>query len=169
MEDFPEDLTSLLGLCQQEIQKFPLGDHGHPGELGPVQTHDATNSGSHILGPRHRRTAIGKGQLSIRLLLHQLAPPLGRTKVFGIPSDGVGLPPTLEGQLHKGGGRRVGIGAAEHGGLPIGPAGLPIQSKGHTVKNAGFPGTCVTGDQVQAPLAQPGEVDDGLFTIGTEG
>ena len=169
VENFPENFAALFGLGQQKIQKLPLGDHGHPGKLCPVQANHITHGPGYLPGAGDRRPAVGIGQQSVRLFCHQLVPPLGRAQVLRVPPDGVLLGAAPEGQLHKGGSPRLCITAAEHGRLPVGAAGLPVKGKGDGVKQAGFPRPGVAGDEIQSLLAQLGKVHLHLIPVGTKG
>ena len=169
MENLPKNLASLLGFGQEQVQKLPLGDHGDPGKLGPVQAHNLTDGFGHVPRAGHRFPAVGKGQQGIRLFRNQLVPPFGRAEILRIPADPILLIPTLKHHLHKGGRGRLGVTAAEHGGLPVGAAGLAVESKGNGVKNTGLSRPGVPGDEVESPLAQERKIHRNLVPVGSKG
>ena len=91
MEQLAENLSPLCRICQKELLKVPLGDHGDLGELPIIKAQDLLHSPGHLTRLCHRLPAVIKIQLRPgRLGRNTLAPFLG-THVFGIPADPVAL------------------------------------------------------------------------------
>ena len=153
LEDLPENLLPAFGVCQQQLEEIPLGDHGDLGKLAAVQSDDSVDLPGNFpaLGDQ---TAVGQAKLGVRFLYHTSRAPLGRAFVLGISADGIGFAAVREGQFHKGGSVRLGVLGAEHGRVPVAAAGFPVEGVCNGVEQGGFTGSRVAGDQVKPLSAQ---------------
>ena len=168
LKDFPENFLAAPGVGQQQFQEVPLGDHGDLGELAAVQADDPGDFPGDLPGFGDQ-PPVGQGQLGVGLLKDGAAAPQGGPLVLGVPADGVGLAAVGEHQLDKGGGVGPGVLGPEHGGVPVVAAGLPVEGVGDGVKQGGFAGAGVPGDQIQALGAQPVQLHCHLAGIGAKG
>ena len=152
-ENLPENLLPAFGVCQQQLEKIPLGYHGDLGKLAAVQPDDSVDLPGNLpaLGDQ---PAVRQAKLGIRFLHHASRAPLGRALVLGISADGIGFAAVREDQFHKGGCVRLGVFGAEHGRVPVAAAGLPIEGVCNGVEQGGFTGSRVAGDQVKPLPAQ---------------
>ena len=169
MKNLPEDFAPLLRFRQEQLEKLPLRQHGHPGKLGSVQPHNPLDGPGHLPGSCDGGPAIGVGQLGIRLFCDPLVPPFGRAEVLRVATNHIVCLLAAEGEFHIGRCVLGSIGAAEHGSFPVGSAGLAIEGKGNAVKQGGLPRSGLAGDEVKASVPQPGKVHRHRFSIRAEG
>ncbi len=168
VEQFPENPLALLGVGLQQVTEVALGNHGHLCKLFPGQSDDFPDRPVHFLGPGHGGTAILVMQDRIGGLLRGAGAPGLGALVLRIAPDGIGFPGIGEGQFHIGGVLRPDIFGAQHGGLAAAAAGFAEQRKGNGIKNRGFAGTCVAGNQVKALLTKGGEIQHLHPGVGAE-
>ena len=168
LEYFPENFLPAFGVGQKELEEIPLGDHGDLRKLVSVQTDNLGNGGRDF--PWTGDDApIGQMQLPFRLLGGHPFAALGRALVFRIAAQSVLLASISKFQLHKGGSLRACILGAEHGSIPVLPTGLPVQCVGNGIKQGGFPGPCVSGDQVEPFFSQLFQLYHRFPCIGSKG
>ena len=153
MEQLPEDLLAGLGVCQQQLEKVTLGDHGHLGKLAAAQAQDLRNGGGDLPGFGDD-AAVGQMQLCLRFLDGGAAAAPGRALILRAAPDGIARRAAGEHQLHGGGGFRGGIFGAEHGRIPDVAAGLAVERIGDGVEQGGLASAGVAGDEVEAAAAQ---------------
>ena len=169
MKNLPEDFAPLLCFRQEQLEKLPLRQHGHPGKLGSVQPHNPLYGLGHLPGSCDGGPAIGVGQLGIRLFCDPLVPPFGWAEVLRVAMNHIVCLLAAEGEFHIGRCVLGSIGAAEHGSFPVGSAGLAIEGKGNAVKQGGLPRSGFAGDKVQTSVPQPSKVHRHRFSIRAEG
>ena len=168
-EQLAEDPAALLGGGVQQLGELSLSDHGDLGKLVVVQPDDLHDGGSHLPCPGHRRATVPVGQGGVCLFGGKALPPCLGAEVFRVPAHGVAFAVHLKFQLHKGGGAGVGVLAAEHTAVPHVSAGMVVEGVGDGVKKGGLAGTGVSGNKVQAPLAQLFQRKGGGGGVGSKG
>ena len=148
-EDPPEDLDAFFGIGLQKLPELPLGDHGNLRKLLPVDPQDLLYFFGHIPLPGHN-AAIRQLQGGFGGLFHQtVAAPLGRALLLRASFYGVVPAGVVEGQLHPGGGLRLGIFGTQHIRGPAVAAGFAEKGIGDGIENGGFSGAGIPGDEVQ--------------------
>lgn len=105
----------------------------------------------------YRNAVIGIVQRGTGLLLRHTGATLRRTTVLRVAFYPVALAAEGKLQLHKG--RRISIRilAAQHVGITHTATRLPVQGIGNGIKNYGFAGTGITGNQIQSLLSELGK------------
>ena len=168
LENLPEDVLALFGGGQQQFEELPLGDHGDAAELIPVQADDPGDLRGDLPGAG-ADPAVRVIEFRFGPLQGHAAAPAGRALILRITAHPVNLPAIGKGKFHLGGGIRRGILAAQHGGVPVAAAGLPVQGVGDGVEQGGFSRAGIAGDQVQSPAAQLFHIQFGAPGIGAKG
>ena len=153
VEQLPEDLLAGLGVCQQQLEKVALGDHGHLGKLAAAQTQDLGNGGGDLPGFGDD-AAVRQMQLRLRFLDGGAAAAPGGALILRTAPDGVARLAAGEYQLHGGGRFRGGVFGAEHGRVPDIAAGLTVERVGNGVEQGGLSRAGIAGDEVKAAAAQ---------------
>ena len=168
VEQLPEDLLTGLGVCQQQLEKVTLGDHGHLGKLAAAQAQDLRNGGGDLPGFGDD-AAVGQMQLRLRFLDGGAAAAPGGALILRAAPDGIARRAAGEHQLHGGGGFRGGIFGAEHGRIPDVAAGLAVERIGDGVEQGGLSCAGVAGDEVKAAAAQRFQRDLRLVGVRAKG
>ena len=172
VEDIPEDLLTLLGICQQQLQEIALGDHGNLGKLLPVKTQNLPDGAVDFLGLRYQM-AVGASQgRAGGLLGHGIALvfALGlRFHILRIPGDGIFLSRIAEYKGYFCGGGRIGILRSEHTRFPVAAAGFSEEGKADGIENSGLSRAGVAGDQIQSAGAQSFKVQLHNPGVGAKG
>ena len=113
--------------------------------------------------------AVGGVKLGVGFLRHGSTASTGWTGVLRVPADGIATVMIGEFQFHEGGGFRGSVFGAEHSALPEGTAGFAVKGEGDGVKNGGFAGAGVAGNEVKAAGTQLFQVQHLESCVGTEG
>ena len=167
-EDLTENSAALLRPCQQQLLKISLGNHGNLGKLLSVQTDQLGKNPGYLLCLRHRRPFVRESKLRVRPLQGHSRPPAFGPQIFRVPFDRIALCPVLENKFHKSRRLFLCIFAAEHVRPAHLPAGFSIESKHNGVKNRGFPGPGIAGNQVNPGSSQAFKINFRPARIGAK-
>ena len=168
LEDLPKNFLTAFGICQQQLHKISLCDHGDLGKLASVQANDIHDLPVDLPG-FDNHTAIGKDQLCLGLLRSGPSAPFGGTFILRIAAHSVGLASVGENQFHLGRGVRLGVLGAEHGWIPVLTAGLSIERVGNGIKNRSLSRAGIPSNQVKPLLSQLLQVHNHFSGIGAKG
>ena len=167
-EHLPQNVLPFVRGGVQQLHKFALGNHAHLLELGTVNAQQFPHGGVHLAHALNRRFT-GAGQQGVRLFLYGAAAPQFGPFVGGVPLQSVGFAPVYKFQLHKGLGIRGGKITAQMLHRAVWAAHLAVQGKADGVKQGGFSGAGVAGDEKQPLPVQLGQVQFHKVRKGAEG
>ena len=167
-EHLPQNALPFVRGGVQQLHKFALGNHAHLLELGTVNAQQFPHGGVHLAHAQNRRFP-GAGQLSVRLFLYSAAAPQLGPLVGGVPLQGVGFAPVHKFQLHKGLGIWSSKITAQMLHRAVRAAHLAVQGEADGVKQGGFSGAGVSGDEKQPLPVQLGQVQFHKVRKGAEG
>ena len=166
----PEDRLFLVRACPQKLHEFSLSDHGHLHELAFGKAYDLRKLGVGFLFVLAVLPAVWH-QKGYRLhLLFFPFSPFQRPDVPRSTAHRIDLIPFGKLQLHKGRlplMRKLALELQSVFPVTFG-AGFSVKGKDDGVKNGGFSGSRVSGDQKQILIWHP-EIYLRLFSVGPEG
>ena len=168
LKELPENPLTFLCVCQKQLQKISLGNHGNLGKLISVHSENLPHRRVYVLHLRNH-AAVRHRKLRVRLLDRSPASPLRRPLILGISADCVNLVSIGKGQLHKGRRVRVRILGAQHSRLPVRAAGLPVQRECNRVKDGRLSRSRISRNQIKTALSQAVHVKLRPSRIGTKG
>ena len=161
-----EDRVLLRAVRRQEAAELALRQHDDPAELLRIQTDQLRTFVGDVACAGDRRESVpGQGRGGLGLAVFIRAADL--CKVQGAP-DRIVAPVLAEGQRDLRVRCPVHQIAVHHVRTAVGAAGLAVESEDDAVKNRGFAGARVAGDQIKA-LGEAVKSDHGFHGIGAEG
>ena len=168
MKQITEDFTALIRIGIQKFAELSLRNHRYLRKLLMIKPQQLHYAFIYLRHSRYRHAVIGIVQLGAGLLLRHASAALCRTAVLRVTFYPVALAAEGKLQLHKR--RRIGIRilAAQHVGITHTATRLPVQGIGNGIKNYGFTGSCITGNQIQSLLTELGKIYHGLPRIRTK-
>ena len=166
IKELAQDLVFLVAVGLEELFKLPLGQHDDPAELLGVEAQQLLAALRDFFRPLD-----GGG---VRLTEQRLDGPvviLLRSPLFAemdAPLHGIFFPvlPKAQEYPRVGGFRHVV--AVEHVAAPVRAAGDAEEGEGDRVKDRGFSGPGVAGDQIQA-VPEVGKAQLRFLGVGAEG
>ena len=167
-EHLPQNALPLVRGGIQQLHKFALGDHANLLELGAVNAQQFPHGGVHLAHTLNRRFT-GEDQQGVRFFLHGAAAPQLGALVGRVPLQDVGFAPVYKFQLHKGLGIWSSKITAQMLHRAVRAAHLAVQGEADGVKQGGFSGPGVAGDEKQPLPVQLGQVQFHKVRKGAEG
>ena len=167
-EYIAEDLPAILCVRQQELSELALRDHGDLAELRAVYAEDISDRRIYIRPARDNAPVRHSKFGARRLLCGSAAAGLGPL-ILRVSPDGISFPCVGKGELHLG--RRLWRSefGAEHGAFAPIAAWRAEKREGDGVKERCFPCAGVAGDEIQAPPAEPPEIELRFIRVGAKG